>query len=385
MEDALVGQRLGPYQLHEVIGRGGMGVVYRASQPSIGRDVAIKVIGARYARHPSFIAHFEREARAVAGLQHPHILPVHDVGVAEGQPYLVTAYLTGGTLARRIAAHPGGLPLEDVLRITAQIAAALDHAHHAGIIHCDLKPGNVLLDQQGNAYLADFGIARIAQEAGLNGRRRPGTREYTAPEVAAGAAPGPASDIYALGLIVFEMLAGRRPFQETPGSWPEDRPPPNPLDVRRWRSDLPRGVSVAIEQVLGANPEARPPQAGALALSLALASGRSLAYRFAGPEAGSLADSSGAAHEVAAITPVEGPGTDPFTPPPLLESPALDNWLIPTEHAGLTGVPTRPAPRMRAAGGGSSPLAVVIAAVLVLQLIVLFVLIVNALGQSPAY
>ena len=124
MEDTLQGQRLGPYQLHEVIGRGGMGVVYRASQPSIGRDVAIKVIGARYARHPSFIAHFEREARAVASLQHPHILPVHDVGVAEGQPYLVTAYLTGGTLARRIAAHPGGLPLEDALRTTRASSTA---------------------------------------------------------------------------------------------------------------------------------------------------------------------------------------------------------------------------------------------------------------------
>src|SRR5690606_23521971 len=165
--DDRVGRKLGPYTLEEVIGRGGMGVVYRARQPSTSRDVAVKVIGAAYARQAAFLRRFEQEAQAGARLQHPHILPVLDAGVAGGQPYLVTAYLPGGTLAAQIAAHPGGLPLDEAVRLSAQLAAALDYAHAAGVIHCDVKPGNVLLDAQGNAYLADFGIARLVDAANL--------------------------------------------------------------------------------------------------------------------------------------------------------------------------------------------------------------------------
>ncbi len=354
MESTFVGRRLGPYQLEEVIGRGGMGVVYRARQPSVGRDVAIKLIGAPYAHHAAFLSCFEREAQVLAHLQHPHILPVYDVGIAAGQPYLVMACFTGGTLARRIAAHPNGLPLEEVVRLTAQIAAALDHAHGVGIIHCDLKPGNVLLDGVGNAYLADFGLARIAQEAGLNGRRQPGTRPYMAPEVAAGATPHAASDIYALGLMVFEMLSGRRPFEDEGVALPVERLRADPTDVRRWRPELPRGVAVVVKQALNASPEARPPQAMALAHALARAAGLAVVY----PLGGGREDSGEPPLEVQALTPVDGLDTDPLTLP------------IP-RRAEKTLPATWPAHRRR-----SRPsLMWLISAALVMQLAVLFALI----------
>lgn len=264
MSDDRVGRKLGPYTLEEVIGRGGMGVVYRARQPSTSRDVAVKVIGAAYARQVAFLRRFEQEAQAGAHLQHPHILPMLDAGVASGQPYLVTAYLPGGTLAARIAAHEGGLPLDEVVRLSTQLAAALDYAHAAGIIHCDVKPGNVLLDAQGNAYLADFGIARLVDSAGLADLPAPGTYPYTAPEIRQGQPATPASDVYALGMLVYEMLAGEPAVDGRSCS---------PPDVTRRRSDLPRGVGVAVGQALHADPAARPPQAGSLAQALARAGG----------------------------------------------------------------------------------------------------------------
>ncbi len=259
-----MGRKLGPYTLEEVIGRGGMGVVYRARQPSTSRDVAVKVIGAAYARQAAFLRRFEQEAQAGARLQHPHILPVLDAGVAGGQPYLVTAYLPGGTLAARIAARPGGLPLDEAVRLSAQLAAALDYAHAAGVIHCDVKPGNVLLDAQGNAYLADFGIARLVNAANLAELPAPGTYPYTAPEVQQGQPATPASDVYALGMLVYEMLVGEPVAERKAG-----RPP----DVTRRRPDVPRGIEVAVGQALHADPAARPPQAGSLAQALARAGG----------------------------------------------------------------------------------------------------------------
>ena len=367
MGNTFTGRRLGPYQLLEAIGRGGMGVVYRARQPSVSRDVAIKLIDAPYARHAAFLSRFEREVQAVAHLQHPHILPVYDVGVAAGQPYLVMAYLSGGTLARRIAAHPDGLPLDEVVRLTAQIAAALDHAHRAGIIHCDLKPGNVLLDERGNAYLADFGLVRMAQEAGLSRGRQPGTPEYMAPEVAAGATPNPASDIYALGMIVFEMLTGRRPFQRDEDGQLAERTFVDPADVRRWRPDLPRGVAIVVRQALGASPESRPPQAIALAHALARAAGLFVAYpadllQEGDPEL---------PPEVLALTPVDGLDTDPLgLPIPHAEATSPRGAFSAAPHSALVW-------------RGSSPLTWLIVAALAVQLAVLFVLISLSMYQAP--
>jgi len=271
LSENLVGQAIGHYQLREIIGQGGMSVVYRASQPRIDRDVAIKVIAAPYVRHPIFVKRFEQEMRATAHLQHPHILPVYDVGLDGNQLYMVMAYFSGGTLSRRIAGSAGGLPIDETLCITIQVASALDFAHRQGIIHRDIKPGNIMLDGRGNAYLGDFGIAQLADSQSLPAF---GTYAYMAPEVAGGRPATPASDIYSLGIVVYEMLVGHRPFEA------HDRRAlldvyaaifkPN---IRDARPDLPSGIQVVLEQALSPEPVSRPAYASALAQALLRASG----------------------------------------------------------------------------------------------------------------
>jgi serine/threonine-protein kinase len=273
LSDNLVGRKIGHYELHEVIGRGGMAVVYRAAQPRIDRDVAIKIIAAPYARHPQFILRFEQEMRATVRLQHPHILPVYDVSLDGGELYMVMAFLTGGTLARRVGASARGLSLEDTICVVSQIASALDYAHAQGIVHRDVKPGNILLDGHGNAYLGDFGIAQLAE---TETPPRLGTFAYMAPELLMGKPATPASDIYSLGVVAFEMLTRRRPFEA------HDRASLLTLhaqigipDIRPLRPDLPPGLQVALAQALAEAPDGRPPHASSLAQALLRASGLS--------------------------------------------------------------------------------------------------------------
>ena len=173
----------GNYAILEQIGRGGMSSVYRATQASIGRSVAVKVLlGSLIEQDNNFVERFNREVQVAANLQHPHILPVYDFGVSEGKPYIVMAYLQGGTLSDRIAQGP--MSLSEVLSITAQVADALDFAHNQGIIHRDVKPSNIMLDKQGNGYLADFGLAKIGSDAhtNLTGSGMLGTPDYMAPD-----------------------------------------------------------------------------------------------------------------------------------------------------------------------------------------------------------
>jgi serine/threonine-protein kinase len=243
-----------------------MGVVFRARQASASRDVAIKIISPSLAANPAAVKRFEQEIRAAARLQHPHILPVYDAGVDGGNPYLVMAYVTGGSLAERIAAQPDGLRMDDVISIVGQVASALDYAHAMGVIHRDIKPGNVLLDGQDNVYLSDFGVARLGEEVEPEPVRPPGTDAYMAPEVAAGRDASPASDIFGLGALTFEMLTGRQP--DTDDHSALARQSGNPLDLRRWRTDVPRGVAVIVEQAVHPDPEARPQSASALARAL---------------------------------------------------------------------------------------------------------------------
>src|SRR5687767_2356697 len=149
-EAEMVGQTVGEYELLEVIGRGGMSIVYRARQARIDRDVAVKLIVPPYSKHAKLVERFVRESQAVARLQHPHILPVLDVGTLGDQPFMVLAFLPGGTLTRQIASSQGGLSLNDTICYATEIGAALDYAHAQGIIHRDVKPGNVLIDAQGH-------------------------------------------------------------------------------------------------------------------------------------------------------------------------------------------------------------------------------------------
>ena len=217
------GQRLGPYEIESPLGAGGMGEVYRARDTRLDRTVAIKVLPSHLAEHPLGRERFEREAKAVSALSHPHICALFDVGEAEGVTFIVMEHLEGDSLAERL--DKGALPLEQVLRYGSQIADALDRAHRAGIVHRDLKPGNVMLTKSG-AKLLDFGLAKLTLEAeppsesSAPTESRPateagtvlGTFQYMAPEQLEGQEADGRADIWALGCLLYEMATGRPGF-----------------------------------------------------------------------------------------------------------------------------------------------------------------------------
>jgi basic membrane protein A len=266
----LIGRTLGPYEILGEIGHGGMANVYRAAQPSIGREVAIKVLPAHFLQDRSFLDRFDREVRVIAHLQHPHILPVHDFGEEDGLPYIVMAYLTGGSLADRIRQYGAGMPLEEIARLVDQAAAALDFAHSKGIIHRDLKPSNILLDEQGNAYLSDFGIAKVTEAtAQLTGSGIIGTPAYMAPEMSEPDGMSPLIDIYALGVTLYEMLTGDQPYHApTPmGVLLAHASKPVP-DAREQRPSLPDAVQAVVEGAMAKDPSQRYQTAGDLASGL---------------------------------------------------------------------------------------------------------------------
>ncbi len=387
MDQTLVGRMLGPYQLQEIIGQGGIGAVYRAHQPSVQRDVAIKILSAPLAAHPAFLSRFGQEIRAIARLQHPHILPVHDVGLIDGQPYLVMAYMPGGALSQRIAAQGGGLPLDEVVRITAQIASALDCAHRAGIVHRDLKPGNILLDAQGNAYLADFGLAQIAEAVGLEYRQWPSTLAYTAPEVMAGDPPSPASDIYALGLVAFEMITARRLPQGIDAQALLAARGGSYGDIRSWRPDVPRGVGVAIAQALSANPAARPPLASSFANALGHASGGAAPSYASSLTETHLEDGNGSGLPPSITLFDNLPDSPLSTPVPSLDTLPQEAWQAKTAPAAPRArmPPPRPPSPSQPAAPTSSAVMWIIGAGLGLLLVVLFMLVMVSLAGPPPY
>jgi eukaryotic-like serine/threonine-protein kinase len=228
-ERLAVGAQLGPYKIKSSIGAGGMGEVYKARDTRLGREVAIKVSSHQ------FNARFEREARAISALNHPHICTLHDIG----PNFLVMELVEGPTLAERLT--QGALPIESVLRYGAQIADALAAAHAQGIIHRDLKPGNIMLTKSGVKVL-DFGLAKSPQDESLTDSHAVmGTLAYMAPEQREGKACDARTDIYALGLVLYEMATGKRP--------PQDQP--TPMD------NLPEGLAHVIERCLDRDPEQR--------------------------------------------------------------------------------------------------------------------------------
>src|SRR5262245_13804324 len=213
----LVGHTLGPYRLLEQVGMGGMATVYKAYHAAMDRYVAIKVLPRHLARDASFLARFEREARTIARLEHRYILPVYDVAQDDGIPYLVMRYTDGGDLSRLIVG--GQLSIKRAIEIISQVAEALAYAHRQGVIHRDVKPANVLISREGDALLADFGIAKIYEETlQLTGEGGIiGTPAYMAPEQLQGKAIDARADIYALGVVLYQALTGECPFvAETP-------------------------------------------------------------------------------------------------------------------------------------------------------------------------
>src|SRR5438477_472631 len=206
----MIGSKLGPYEIIEEIGRGGMATVYRAYQPNVDRFVAVKVIHRSVSLDGKSLDRFTREARLVAKLEHPHILPVYDYNGQSDPPYIVMRYLPTGTL--KDIMERAQLPFNEVAFLMTQIASALDYAHRQGVVHRDIKPSNIMVDADGNAFLTDFGIARVVEGTmdGLTGTGMAiGTPGYMSPEQGLGEPVDGRSDIYALGVMLFEMLVGK--------------------------------------------------------------------------------------------------------------------------------------------------------------------------------
>jgi formylglycine-generating enzyme required for sulfatase activity/predicted Ser/Thr protein kinase len=271
MED-LIGQTLDRYVIEEELGRGGMAIVYRAYQPQVDREVAVKVLPRPLMHEPGFLSRFEQEAKAIASLTHPHIVPIYDYGEDEGWAYIVMAYLEGGTLADCLDEQKGKpLPIEQVAFIITQIALALDYAHRNGIIHRDVKPSNIIFDRDNNAYLSDFGLAKVAEGiTNLTGSRIVGTPAYMAPEQSDPEKKvSHACDLYALGVVAYEALVGRVPYE---GSTPVKQlvahltqPVPSARDSN---PNLPEQVDAALARALAKDPADRFLSAREMAMAL---------------------------------------------------------------------------------------------------------------------
>lgn len=264
------GERLGPYEVLEPIGRGGMGAVYKAFDPALNRLVALKVLPAEFLHDPSFAERFQREIRIWASLEHPSVVPVYMAGIEKGQPFLSMKFVAGGTLAERLKTGP--LALERAFSILADVAVALDYAHAQGIVHRDVKPANVLLGADGRAYLSDFGIADIvsADRPETQPRGMVGTPRYMAPEQARGQTPDQRADVYSLGCMAYEMLTGAPPFA---GRTPVDvilrHMNEEPTPPRALAPGLPPAAEEAILTAMAKDPAWRWPAATVFVQALA--------------------------------------------------------------------------------------------------------------------
>lgn len=244
------GATLKNYFIHEQVGEGGFGAVFRATQlPPLEREVAIKAILPEYANQSEFIRRFEVEAQLIARLEHPHIIPLYDYWRDPDGAYLVMRYIRGGNLT----SHLGGnkLDIDTTLKILSQVAGGLDRAHRAGVIHRDIKPDNIMLDEDGNAYLTDFGIARVYDEKNSKSVTKGiiGSIAYMPPEMLQELPPSPASDIYSLGIVLYEMLTGEHPqagkstAEIVVARMTEDLP-----DILELRPDIPIKVDEVIQR-----------------------------------------------------------------------------------------------------------------------------------------
>lgn len=270
--DRQLPRQFGDYELLAELGRGGMGVVYKARQTSLNRLVALKLILRGRLAGETELARFRAEAEAIARLDHPGIVPIYEVGMQEDQPYFSMRYVEGDTLAKRLTEGP--LPPREAAEILVQVARAIDEAHRRGVLHRDLKPANVLLDQAGRPYVTDFGLAKqLTDEASLTHTGAVlGTPSYMAPEQAAGSRgrTGPAGDVYSLGAILYAMLTGRPPFQ---AASPVDTVllvlEQDPLPPRLINAKADRDLEMIALRCLQKPPELRYASAGELADDLA--------------------------------------------------------------------------------------------------------------------
>jgi ABC-type sugar transport system substrate-binding protein len=270
MVDPLIGKTIGQYEIQALLGQGGMAIVYRAHQSGMKRDVAMKVVSTAFTQDPKFLDRFNQEVEVAASLEHAYIVPVHDHGVTEdGSPYLTMRYLKGGTLTERMRISPP-MTLTQIGIILAQIASALDYAHQHGVIHRDIKPSNILLDEDGNAYLADFGLARLLAPDLVKDFTSAGTflgtPTYISPEQVKQGHVDERTDIYSLGIILYELLAGRPPFIgefvfNVMSAHVNEQPP----SLTTLRPDIPKVISRVVEKALEKDPTKRYQTATGLA------------------------------------------------------------------------------------------------------------------------
>ena len=259
------GDAFGDYLIDQPLGEGGVGIVFRAVRED-GAVVALKVLKPGVVTDATATRRFAREARPAAEVAHPHLIDVLDAGDVDGTAFLAMRYVAGGSLQDRIGAH-GPLPVAATARLAAEVAAALDALHAAGFVHRDVKPSNILLDDARGALLTDFGLAKRKDYSMLTSPGQVlGTLDYIAPELLRGAEPGPGTDLYALGCVVFECLAGTPPFGGRSvfevGMAHLGDPPPNPC---HGRDDVPPALSRHVLAALAKRPEERPASATAYA------------------------------------------------------------------------------------------------------------------------
>jgi len=260
--------QFGSYELLEEIGRGGMGVVYKARQESLDRSVAIKMILSSHLASAEHVRRFRAEAKAAAGLRHPHIVHIHEVGQIHGQHYFAMEYVDGESLSERMARRP--LEIESAAAIISKVARAVDYLHQHGVVHRDLKPSNILLDSDGEPCVTDFGLAKVfsADSERTATGVIAGTPSYMAPEQAAGCQEkvGPACDIYSLGAILYELLTGRPPFRaDTPLDTVMQVLSREPALPRRLNRRVPRQLELICLKCLAKSADDRYPTASALA------------------------------------------------------------------------------------------------------------------------
>ncbi|MEI8332993.1 MAG: Stk1 family PASTA domain-containing Ser/Thr kinase [Chloroflexota bacterium] len=344
----------GRYELLEPIGDGGMATIWRAGDRRLGRDVAVKLMRPEYGRDPDFVVRFRQEAQSAASLAHPNVVGVFDAGESQEGPYIVMELVAGEDLASLLRRN-GSLPPRQAARIAAEVADALEAAHASGLVHRDVKPGNILISMDGRVRVTDFGIARALAEAQLT---LPGTTlgsvHYFSPEQAQGAQATPASDIYSLGIVLYEMLTGRRPWEGDSAA---------AVAVARVRTDAPPpseirpGIPVALEVIdlraLDRDPAARYESAAAMAAALR----GFLADRTASAPGGDAAAAAAAAATATAAAATAGVARAAGTDVPAGWSPASAGSTSPAGRPPVPlGVPARPAyPPDAYAGGAGGP------------------------------
>lgn len=359
----LIGTKLGQYEIIGQLGQGGMGAVYRARQASLGRDIALKILPGTLAVQPGYLEQFEHEARAVAALEHPSIVPIYDYGTENGISYLAIRLLDGGTLENRLERAKQLPSFDETANLIDRLASALDYAHSQNIVHRDIKPSNVLFDRSGEPYLGDFGIAAVyANESAQTGTGQlVGTPNYIAPEVWSSQQVTPATDQYALGVMVFRLLTGRLPYEGTGvfdvGLKHINEPPPSASALRH---DLPVEVDAVLKRALAKQPTERYASVRDFAAALKAALG-------------------------GAVT-LDARKTGFFTAPlPATSETIADYDVLPRQvQAPRPSAPAAPAAAYAPAKRGGSPFLLIAGAVIILLVIVFVILPPMGLQAGPA-